>query len=67
MMYPEDREKVYSTYNKWSGDKFRGTLHLDYRIINRFRKIVWLDTYLYADFDSNGEPESHKPDLHRYY
>jgi PAS domain S-box-containing protein len=54
MMYIDDREKVFSSYKKWSQENYKGTLHLDYRIINRFRKIVWLDTYLYVDFDSAG-------------
>jgi PAS domain S-box-containing protein len=58
MMYFEDREKVFSAYKQWTSENYKGTLHLDYRIINRFRKIVWLDTYLYADFDNNGNAKA---------
>gem|GEM_PF-1148910 len=53
MMYREDREKVFVSYNNWISEGYKDTLHLDYRIVNRFRKVLWLDTYLYADFDIN--------------
>ena len=58
MMYPEDREKVFVSYSDWTSEGYKGTLHLDYRIINRFRKVMWLDTYLYADFDIHGNAKA---------
>ncbi len=56
MIHPEDREKVFNFYKEWAGEKYQGTQHIDYRIINRDRSTVWLDTYLYAEYDSTGEP-----------
>jgi PAS domain S-box-containing protein len=54
IIYPEDNEKVFEAYKTWQSTGHKGTQHLDYRIINRFKKILWLDTYLYADFDPEG-------------
>jgi len=54
MIYPEDRERVFSFYNQWRKENFKGVKRIDYRIINRNKKVVWLDTYLYAEFDSFG-------------
>lgn len=52
MIYEEDREKVFSFYREWAAKGHEGTQHIDYRIVNRDKKVVWLDTYLFADFDS---------------
>jgi len=54
MIHPEDREKVFTFFSKWGEDGYRGTQHLEYRIINRFKKNIWLDTYLYAEFSEDG-------------
>lgn len=55
MIYEEDREKVFSFYREWSASGNKGTQHIDYRIVNRTGNVVWLDTYLYADFDTEGK------------
>jgi PAS domain S-box-containing protein len=55
MIYEGDREKVFSFYREWAKNGNKGTQHIDYRIINRDKNLVWLDTYLYADFDLNGK------------
>ncbi len=55
MIHPDDREKVFNFYKDWAADKYAGTQHIDYRIINRNSSIVWLDTYLYAEYDAEGE------------
>ncbi len=55
MIYSEDREKVFGTYRAWEKDGYKGTKRLDYRIVNRFKKIVWLDTFMYSDFDDEGK------------
>jgi PAS domain S-box-containing protein len=55
MIYEEDREKVFSFYRRWREGGHKGTQHIDYRIVNRFNKIVWLDTFLYAEFDDKGD------------
>jgi len=54
MIHPDDTQKVFDFYKEWSEAGYRGTQHIDYRIVNRFKKTVWLDTYLYAEFDSSG-------------
>ncbi|RPI16847.1 MAG: PAS domain S-box protein [Ignavibacteriae bacterium] len=54
MIHEDDREKVFSFYKEWSNNGNKGTQHIDYRIINRNKEVVWLDTYLYADFDARG-------------
>lgn len=54
MIYPEDRDKVFGFYKDWSEKGYRGTQHINYRIVNRYKKVVWLDTFLYAEFDENG-------------
>lgn len=54
MIYEEDRERLFSFYREWKNSGHHGTRHIDYRIVNRYKKIVWLDTYLYADFDNEG-------------
>lgn len=55
MIHEEDRDKVFGFFKEWSDRGNKGTQHIDYRIINRNKEIVWLDTYLYADFDSQGK------------
>ena len=55
MIHPDDREKVFDNYKNWEKTAHKGVKHLDYRIINRFKKEVWLDTYMYADFDYSGK------------
>ncbi len=55
MIHIDDRDKVFNFYSKWAEIKYTGTQHIDYRIVNRFKKTVWLDTYLYAEFDETGE------------
>jgi PAS domain S-box-containing protein len=53
MIHPSDRERIFAFYNKWRSEGYKGVQKIDYRIINRHKKIVWLDTYLYAEFDSS--------------
>ncbi|MGH2575204.1 MAG: PAS domain S-box protein, partial [Ignavibacteria bacterium] len=55
MIHPDDRDKLFLFYKKWKETGHRGTKHIDYRIINKRNETVWLDTYLYADFDSSGQ------------
>jgi PAS domain S-box-containing protein len=55
MIHEDDREKVFTFFSKWTEEGYAGTQHLEYRIINRFNKIIWLDTYLYAEFSETGE------------
>ncbi|MEO8514831.1 MAG: PAS domain S-box protein, partial [Ignavibacteria bacterium] len=55
MIHPDDRDKVFNFYKDWAAEKYAGTQHIDYRIINRDKSTVWLDTYLYAEYDVSGE------------
>jgi PAS domain S-box-containing protein len=54
MIYPEDRERVFNTYRTWQEEGYKGIRHIDYRIVNRNKQIIWLDTYIYSDMDDNG-------------
>lgn len=58
MIHPEDRNRVFNFYKNWESQKYSGTQHLEYRIINRHQKVVWLDTYLYSEYDESGNPEA---------
>jgi PAS domain S-box-containing protein len=54
LSYPDDVQKVREFYNKWKENGYKGTQHIDYRIYNKFGKMLWVDTFLYADFDDKG-------------
>lgn len=56
MIHEDDREKVFRFYRDWAEMNYTGTQHIDYRIVNRITGVVWLDTYLYAEFDNSGIP-----------
>ncbi|MBN8583629.1 MAG: PAS domain S-box protein [Ignavibacteria bacterium] len=56
MIHADDREKVFNFYKEWAADKYSGTQHIEYRIINRNKSVIWLDTYLYAEFDHFNTP-----------
>ena len=53
---PEDAEKMQNFYTEWGARNFKGSQHLEYRVYNKQKKLMWLDTYLYADFDDSGRP-----------
>ncbi|HMQ79837.1 MAG TPA: PAS domain S-box protein [Ignavibacteria bacterium] len=55
MIHLDDREKVFNFYKNWSAEGYTGTQHIDYRIVNRHKQVIWLDTYLYAEYEKNGE------------
>jgi len=55
MIHIDDREKVFNFYSDWAQKGYTGTQHIDYRIINRNKQVVWLDTYLYAEYEKTGE------------
>lgn len=58
MIHEDDRDKVFNFYNNWSKNNYEGTQKIDYRIINRYKNVVWLDTYLYVEYDNAGNPEA---------
>jgi PAS domain S-box-containing protein len=58
MLYVDDRQRVYDVFKKWEGEDYKGVKRIDYRIKNKERRVLWLDTYMYADFNESGEPIS---------
>jgi len=57
IIYEEDVDKVMDVYHKWKTDDFKNNLHVDYRIRNKSGRLVWLDTFLYTEFDNKGNIE----------
>ena len=58
MMYADDRQRVYDVFKKWKDEGYKGVKRIDYRIVNKERGVLWLDTYIYADFSDKEEPIS---------
>lgn len=56
MLHTEDRERVVNTIRTWELGGYKGTLQIQYRIINRYKNLLWLDTFLYVEFDEQGIP-----------
>ena len=54
IIYPDDADKVTEEYKKWKDNDFKNNLRVDYRIINKANQIVWLDTFLYAEYNDKG-------------
>jgi PAS domain S-box-containing protein len=55
MVYPDDRDTLYAAFKEWVYGGYKGTLHHEYRITNRHKKLLWLDAYFYSEFDSKGK------------
>lgn len=55
IIHPDDADKVIEEYKKWKIDNFKTNLRVDYRIINKAGQVVWLDTFLYAEYSNNGD------------
>jgi PAS domain S-box-containing protein len=56
LIHHEDRTNVMSEYRQWVKDGCSGIKNLIYRIVNKYGNIVWLDSYHYADYSSEGKP-----------
>lgn len=54
-IHDEDRAMVLAEYDKWGLEGFKGIKKLTYRIINKNNKLLWLDSFHYADFNSEGK------------
>jgi len=54
MIYNEDRGIASEQYKSWTVEGYPGVKKLEYRIINRNKNILWLETYLYIDTDKKG-------------
>lgn len=55
MIHPEDRYMTFMAFREWQQTGYTTLQHLCYRIINKIGKVVWLDSYMYADLDENGK------------
>jgi PAS domain S-box-containing protein len=54
MIYPDDREMLFGFYRDWAAADYKDNQSITYRIINREGKIIWLDTFLYAERSKEG-------------
>jgi len=54
IVHPDDRDALYAAFKVWVNSGFKGTLHHEYRIINKHKNLLWLEAYFYSEFDSNG-------------
>ncbi len=54
-IHDEDRVLVLAEYDKWGLEGYKGIKKLTYRIVNKQGKLLWLDSYHYADFNSEGK------------
>jgi PAS domain S-box-containing protein len=55
IIYKDDSKWVFDTYNNWMKNGFKGTLHMTYRCVNKGNRVIWLDSYHYADYDAAGK------------
>ncbi len=58
MIYPEDRDIITKDYSEWLKNGCKGVKNLVYRIINANKEIIWLESYHYADTNSDGSIEA---------
>jgi len=58
MIHPDDRDRVMAEYSKWIKDGSKGLKNLVYRIFNKEGKVIWLDSYHYADISPDGTIEA---------
>ncbi|MCS6965641.1 MAG: PAS domain S-box protein, partial [Candidatus Kapabacteria bacterium] len=58
MIHPDDRHRVFHFWNRWQQAGFPDVQRIDYRILNRNGDVLWLDTYLYAERQTDGQIES---------
>jgi PAS domain S-box-containing protein len=56
LMHHEDRAAVMGEYKEWVKEGCRDIKNLVYRIVNKYGDIVWLDSYHYADYSTDGKP-----------
>ncbi len=55
MIHPEDRVELRKEYSKWISGGTGEVKNLVYRIINKNKEIIWLDSYHYADRSQKGD------------
>lgn len=55
-IHPEDKDGFLKSHEIWCDNGFKDVFHYTYRIVNKAKKILWLDVYYYAELDDDGEP-----------
>ncbi|MCC6864596.1 MAG: response regulator [Ignavibacteria bacterium] len=58
MMHPDDRKMVNKEYSKWLNNGCKGVKTLTYRIYNKNKNLIWLDSFHYADVNTDGSIEA---------
>lgn len=56
IIHIDDRSRILFEYNHWFNSGCKGVKFMEYKVINRNNQLLWLNTYLYAEFDSAGNP-----------
>jgi PAS domain S-box-containing protein len=51
----DDRERVLSNVRKWVKSGCKGVVKDEYRAINKYNNELWLEAYLYGEFDADGK------------
>ena len=57
MIHPDDRNVIFDFFKQWQSEGYKGLKRIEYRIINKNKNTVWLETYLYSEFNENGKAE----------
>lgn len=57
MIYSDDRYRIFDFFSTWQKEGYQGLKKIEYRIINKNKQIVWLETYLYSEFNEKGTIE----------
>lgn len=55
MIHPEDQLHVFTCFRDWQQQGYHKAQRLTYRILNKKGHVVWLDSYMYSDYDDEGE------------
>ena len=55
LVHPDDRDALYASFKVWVNGGYKGNLHHEYRIINKFKELLWLEAYFYSEFNSKGK------------
>ncbi|MEO8512569.1 MAG: PAS domain S-box protein [Ignavibacteria bacterium] len=54
MIHPDDRDELINGYSKWISSGCKGVKNLVYRIKNKNKEVIWLDSYHFADIAPDG-------------
>ncbi len=54
MIHPDDRNELMNEYSKWIASGCKDVKNLVYRIKNKNKDFIWLDSYHFADIAADG-------------